>query len=83
MDSFYDICEHFMGTIYFKIFKVEAPGFSAKETALIAIMGDCYVDESFSFIRVSGGNTVHMFPKIVPDRLVLEEISFQTVADGV
>ena len=30
-----------------------------------------------------GRNIVHMLPKIVPDRLVLEEVSFQNVTDGV
>ena len=83
MDLFYDICEHFMGTIYFKIFKVEAPSFSVESTALIATMGDWYVSESFSYIRVCGGNTIHTFPKIVPDRLVLEEVSFQIITNGV
>ena len=83
MASFYDICEHFMGTIYFKIFKVEAPSFSVEATTLISTMGDWYVGESFSYIRVWSGNTVHMLTKIVPDRMVLEEVSFHTVTDGV
>ena len=30
-----------------------------------------------------GVETIHLFPRIVPDRMVLEEISFQTMIDGV
>ena len=40
MPSFYDICEYFMGTIYFKIFKVQDPSFSPKARALISTMGN-------------------------------------------
>ena len=39
--------------------------------------------ESFTYIRVYGSNTTHMFPKVIPDRLVLEEISFQTIIEGI
>ena len=73
---FYNICEHFLGTIYFSIFKKEAPAFSPESTALIGSMGDWSVGEYFSYIRIYGRNTVHMLPKIVPDRLVLEEVAF-------
>ena len=67
----------------FSIFKKEDPAFSANATTLIATMGDWYVGESFSYIRIWGSNTIHMLPKIVPNRLVLEEVAFQTVNDGV
>ena len=46
-------------------------------------MGDWYVGESFTYIRVYGSNVAHMLPKGVIDRLVLEEISFQTVTEGI
>ena len=80
---FYDICEHFFVSIYFSIFKQEAHTFSAEAMTFIATMGDWYVGESFSYIIIWGRNIVHMFPNIVPNRLVLEEVSFQTVTDGV
>ena len=47
------------------------------------IVGDWYVGEYFSYIGIWGSNTVHLFPIIVPDRMVIEEIYFQTVIDGV
>ena len=45
-------------------------------------MDDWYASDLFSYIRIWDGNTVHMLPRIVPDRLVLEEVAFQTVTDG-
>ena len=76
---FYDICESFLGRVYFLIFNKEAPAFSLEAKTLIATMGDWYVSESFTYIRDFGSNVAHMFPKVVSDKLVLEEISFQTV----
>ena len=46
-------------------------------------MGDWYVRESFSYIIIWGRNNVNIFPKIVPNMLVIEEVSFQTVTNGV
>ena len=57
--------------------------FSPEAKSLIATMGDWYFGESFTYIRVYGSNVTHMLPKVVPDRLVLEEISFQTVIEGI
>ena len=50
---------------------------------LIATMGDWYVGELFTYIKVFGNNAAHMLPKVVPDRLVLEMISFQIVTEGI
>ena len=75
---FYDICESFLGRVYFLVFNKESPAFSPEEKALIATMVDWYVGEYFTYIRVYGSNAAHMLPKGVLDRLVLEEISFQT-----
>ena len=72
----YDICESFLGRVYFLIFNKEAPAFSPEAKAFIATMGDWYVGESFTYIRFYGSNTAHMLPKFIPDSLVLEEISF-------
>ena len=35
-----------------------------------------------TYIRIFSSNATHMLPKVVPDRLVLEEISFQMVTEG-
>ena len=47
------------------------------------MMGDWYVGGSLAYFKVWGGNTVHILPRVVPDRLVIKEISFQTVTEGV
>ena len=80
---FYDIYESFLGWVYFLIFNKEAPTFSSKAKTLIATMGDWYVGDSFTYIRVFGSNAAHMVPKFVPEKLVLEEISFQMVTEGI
>ena len=69
---FYDICESFLGWVYFLIFNKETPAFFPEAKTLIATMGDWYVGESFTYIRIFGSNAAHMLPKVVPDRLVLE-----------
>ena len=69
--------------VYFLIFNKEAPAFSQEAKSLIATMGDWYVGESFTYIRVYGNNAAHMLPKVMRDMLVLEEISFQTVTEGI
>ena len=79
---FYDICESFLSKVYFLIFNKEAHAFSPKAKTIIATMGDLYVGESFTYIRIFGSNAAHMLPKVVHDRLVLEEISFQMVTEG-
>ena len=78
----YDICDLFLGSMYHKIFKANAPTFSAKYRALITLHGDWYVKEYFSYFRIWGSNTVHLLLRIVLDRMVLQEFSFQTVIDG-
>ena len=83
MARFYKICENFIGHIYFLIFKREAPTFLPESRNLIATMVDWYVGESFAYIRIWGSNTTRMLPKVVPDSLVIEEISFQIVTEGV
>ena len=49
---FYDICEHFLGNIYFSVFKKESPTFFAEAKSFIATMGDWYVGESFAYFRI-------------------------------
>ena len=73
----YDICDLFLGSMYHKIFKVDAPTFSERATALITLHGDWYVGEYFSYFRIWGSKMIHLLPIIVPDRMVLHEFSFK------
>ena len=78
----YDIYDLFLGSLYHKIFKADAPVFLVRARALISLHGDWYVREYFSYFRIWGSKTVHLLPIIVPDRMVLQEFSFQTFIDG-
>ena len=69
--------------MYQNIFKGDSPTFSKRAKELISLMGDWYVGEYFSYIPVWESNTVHLYPSIVPDIMVLQEISLHTVIDGV
>ena len=80
---FYDTCENFLGRVYFLIFKKEDLSFSLEAKTLIATMGDWYVGETFAYIRFFNRSVAHMLPKVVPERLVLKEISFQIVIEGI
>ena len=69
--------------MYHKIFKADTLAFSERARALITLHDNWYVGEYFSYIIIWGSNTVHLFPRIVLDRMVLQEIAFKTVIDGV
>ena len=55
-DSFiprvYELSDLFLGSMYFKIFKVDTPAFSEGARALISLYGDLYVGEYFSYISI-------------------------------
>ena len=72
-----------MGSIYHNIFKEYSPNFSSQSREPIYTMRDWYVGEYFSYIKIWGSNIGHLLAKIVPDGMVLEEIYFQTMIDGV
>ena len=79
----YELCDLFFGSMYYKIFKVDAPAFSESARELISYYGDWYVGEYLSYIRVWGRNIVHLLPRIVLDRMVLQEFVYHIVIDGV
>ena len=68
----YDLCDLFLGSMYFKIFKFDAPTFSQGSRELISVYGRWYAGEFFSYIRIWGSNTVHLLPRIVLDHMVLQ-----------
>ena len=68
--------------MYHKKFKEDALSFFERARALIALNMDWYVGYYLSYIKIWGSNTVHMLPRIVPDRMVLQDFFFQTVIDG-
>ena len=64
-------------------FKADALAFSQKAREFILVYGDWYVGQYFSYIIIWVSNIVHFLPRIVLDRMVLQEFTYQTVIDGV
>ena len=62
----YELCDLFLGSMYYNIFKVDAPAFSKSSREMISMFGDWYVGQFFSYIRIWGSNIVHLLPIIVP-----------------
>ena len=67
----YELCDLFLESMYFNIFKFDAPAFSKSARELISMFGDWYVGEYFSYIRIWGSNIVQLLPRIVLYRMVL------------
>ena len=72
----YELRDLFLGSMYYKIFKADAPAFYKSARELISMLGDWYVGEYFSYISIWGSNIVHLLPRKVPDRMVLQEFSY-------
>jgi hypothetical protein len=81
---FYDIYNFFMVPLYFVLKNQPAPRFTQESIDAIKDIGDWYVDEEFSYIRIYGCEGYpHLLPRYVLDRLALREISYQTVTIGI
>ena len=63
---FYEICDLFLGSMYYKNFKADDPSFSQKDREFISVYVYWYVGQYFSYIRIWGSNIVHFLSKIVP-----------------
>ena len=72
----YEIYDKFIGANYFMLYKKDAPSFYEQDKSLVSTMGDWYIGEYFTYIRIWGSMPVHLLPRIVPDKMVLEEVSY-------
>jgi hypothetical protein len=55
-----------------------------KDMKVIRRIGDWYLMEHRTYIRVYGAmNLPHLLPRFVPDKLVLQEVVYQTIIHGV
>jgi hypothetical protein len=60
------------------------PRFTQEATNVIKEIGDWFIDEEFSYIRIYGcEGAPHILPRYVPERLTLREIAYQTVGVGI
>ena len=51
--------------------------------SLVSTMGDRYIGEYFTYIKTWGNRFVHLLPRIVHDKMVLEEVPYQIVIEGI
>jgi hypothetical protein len=55
-----------------------------KAMQLISTIGDWYVTENGTYIRVFGATKApHLLPKLIPDKLAIQEVAYQTLLRGV
>jgi hypothetical protein len=55
-----------------------------KVQAIVKIIGDWYLLEYGTYLRIYGATkSPHFLPKFILDRLVLQEIAYQTIIHGV
>ena len=46
-------------------------------------MGDWYCGEYFTYIKIWGNNSPHLLSKIVPEGMILVEVTYQIAMDGI
>jgi hypothetical protein len=81
---FYEICHSVVVPIHIAIYGRPSPGISEKIMGNLGTFAYWYIEENFSYIRVfSYSIPPHSLPKILPDRLVCQEVAYQIVAGGI
>jgi hypothetical protein len=78
------ICEQFLSLLYKFIFYAMTPCMTDKEIVVIRRIENWYFMENGTYIRVFDTmNPPHLLPQFVPDKLLLQEITHQTIIHGV
>jgi hypothetical protein len=79
-NHFYDICNFFMVPLHLLLKNLPAPRFNQDTMNAIKEIGDWFINEEFSYIRIFGcEGPPHLFPGYVPDMLALKEIAYHIV----
>jgi hypothetical protein len=69
--------------LYFIIFREEWPNFIDHARKVIGFIGNWYIEEDFTYIRIFGATaTPYHFPKYVPNKLVVGEIAHHMILQG-
>jgi len=77
------IYDEFVTHIYFILFKKECLRLSAEAKKVISKVGQWYLDEHNTYIRVfEATKAPHLLLAHVPDQLVVGEICYQTILQG-
>jgi hypothetical protein len=82
-DLFYKIFHYVVVPILIALYSFPPPRISDKIMENLGKITDWYVKEIFSYIRVFGCSVPpHALPKFLPNRLVCQEVAYQTVTGG-
>jgi hypothetical protein len=80
----YDICDCFLAPLHTIIFGYPTYRISREAMAGMKDIADWYLGKYYTYIRVYGNSKApHLLPKYVPDRLLIWEISYQTMGTGI
>ena len=78
------ICNGLFPTLYQVLYREEAPCLSPEGQKIVKEYGDWYMTPDEVYIRITGiTKPSHWLPHLVPDSLLLQEISYQTYVNGV
>jgi hypothetical protein len=81
---FYEIFHYVVVPIHITLYNCPPPRISDKIMGNLGRIVDLYIEEKFSSIRVFGCSVPpHALPNFLPDRLVCQEVSYQTVTGGI
>ena len=74
----YNISDQFLAPAHGMIFGSEMPRISEAGREAISHIGNWYLLRYFTYIRVVGITAApHLFPKYIPDRIILKEFAFK------
>jgi len=80
----YQVCNGFMLPIHYSIFNKPAPKISYQAGIDLTSIGRWFGEEKFTYIRIFGSQVEpHVLPLYIPDKLVVREIAYQIISEGV
>jgi hypothetical protein len=80
----YDICDFFLAPLHTIIFGYPTYRISKESMATLKDIADWYMRKYYTYIKVYGNSRApHILPRYVPDRLLIQEISYQTMETGI
>jgi len=81
--NYFAICDEFMAPLYEILYNKPCPRITKEETDVLVHLSTRYLMDTYTHIMVYRATTPpHLLPKCVPNKLVLAEISYQTILCG-
>jgi hypothetical protein len=83
-EHIYNICDYFLAPLYKAIFGFYPHRISQGAINALREIGDWYIKKYYTYVRIYGAiGPPHLLSKYVPDKLLVREISYQTIEKGV